>query len=134
MNLNLDNLIELHKLDEEIRQLLNRLESSDTDENHNSVDRLNNQRKKIVKILPESITGLYERIRTRHNSALAEAGNGSCQGCHMTVRYIVLKKVRRAEQITTCENCGRILYCKPVSLSLKLKESEVEKYDKAVAK
>jgi hypothetical protein len=159
VNLNLDNLVELHELDLAIRQLDSRLDvnsaeceqiekrpkdymfdysenlellKKQADEITNELKKLNNRREKMVKALPVTIAGLYERIKARHSFALADAGSGCCQGCHMTIRYILLKKVRRAEQITTCENCGRILYCKPVSLSRKIKESEVEK--RAVAK
>src|SRR6185369_4578430 len=98
VNLNLNNLIELHELDVEIGQLLNSLESSGADEIDRVVHKLNSQREKMLKALPESLAGLYERIRARHNTALAEAGNGCCRGCHMTIRYILLKKVRTAEQ------------------------------------
>ena len=133
VNLNLDNLIELHKLDLKISQLLNSLESSGADEIDSRVRKLNSQREKMIKALPENLAGFYERVRARHSTALAEAGNGTCQGCHMTIRYIVLKKVRKAEQITTCENCGRILYCEPIILALKVKETEVEKCDRAAA-
>jgi len=36
--------------------------------------------------------------------------SGKCSGCHMKVSSAVEFEVKKAEEITTCDNCGRILY------------------------
>jgi predicted nucleic acid-binding Zn-ribbon protein len=36
---------------------------------------------------------------------------GTCQACHMKVSAAVEVEVRKGNEITTCDNCGRILYC-----------------------
>jgi hypothetical protein len=154
VRLNMEKLIELHELDLGIRQSVNNLEAISTereqierrpkdyifnyddtledlkkqiDEVNRRLTKLNSKRKKVVEDLPEIMAALYESIRGRHGAALADAGNACCQGCNMVIRYMVLKKVRKGDQITTCENCGRILYCKPASGSKSDKKLELEK-------
>jgi uncharacterized protein len=139
MSLDLEKLIALHELDLEIRQISNNLETiatesdqiekrpSDyvfsydnlledlnkkTEENNRRLEILNNRREIIASVLEEKVVSHYERIKARNGTALADAESGDCKGCHITIRYQVLKKVRKAEQVTICENCGRILYCK----------------------
>lgn len=36
--------------------------------------------------------------------------DAKCQGCHMRVSSSVEVEVRKGNEITTCDNCGRILY------------------------
>jgi len=36
--------------------------------------------------------------------------DGKCKGCHMKVSASVDVEVRKGNEITTCDNCGRILY------------------------
>lgn len=36
--------------------------------------------------------------------------DAKCQGCHMRVSASVEVEVRKGNEITTCDNCGRILY------------------------
>ncbi|MCB1120724.1 MAG: hypothetical protein KJT03_04190 [Verrucomicrobiae bacterium] len=34
----------------------------------------------------------------------------TCQGCHLRVSNDTLEQARRGEELTTCDNCGRIVY------------------------
>jgi hypothetical protein len=34
----------------------------------------------------------------------------SCKGCHLRVSNDTLEQARRGEELTTCDNCGRIVY------------------------
>ena len=58
------------------------------------------------------MSALYNRIsaRIRDGIAVAEARNGSCTACFMSLRPQVMAEVRRGEDIITCDNCNRILY------------------------
>ena len=55
---------------------------------------------------------LYNRISTRIRDgvAVAEARKSSCSACFMSLRPEVMTKIRRGEEIITCDNCSRILY------------------------
>jgi hypothetical protein len=69
-------------------------------------------RERILASLPKPMGMLYNRISTRIRDgvAVAEARNGSCTACFMSLRPHVMAEVRRGEEIITCDNCSRILY------------------------
>lgn len=41
---------------------------------------------------------------------VVELSGTSCKGCHMRVSNAILSEVKAAKEITTCDNCGRVLY------------------------
>lgn len=41
---------------------------------------------------------------------VVEVSGQSCKGCHMRVSNAILSDVKSVQEITTCDNCGRILY------------------------
>jgi predicted nucleic acid-binding Zn-ribbon protein len=81
------------------------------------------ERERLTRDLPKTTSALYVRIRKgiRDGVALAEARNGACTACYMSLRPQVMADVRRGEEIITCDNCNRILYyakaAQPVSVS-----------------
>jgi predicted nucleic acid-binding Zn-ribbon protein len=70
------------------------------------------EHEKLLRELPKATSALYNRIsaRIRDGVALAEARNGACMACYMSLRPQVMADVRRGEEIITCDNCNRILY------------------------
>ena len=74
--------------------------------------RLQRERATLERDMPKSATTLYNRIkaRIRDGVALAEARNGACTACLMTLRPQIMVQVRRGDEIVTCDNCNRILY------------------------
>lgn len=73
------------------------------------------EHERLLKDLPKATSTLYNRIsaRIRDGIALAEARNGACTACYMSLRPQVMADVRRGEEIITCDNCNRILYYAP---------------------
>jgi len=56
----------------------------------------------------------YERIRKgRRGVAIAEAVDGRCSACHMTIRLQFFQDLKKGDQVMNCESCSRILYCNP---------------------
>jgi predicted nucleic acid-binding Zn-ribbon protein len=56
----------------------------------------------------------YERIRkSRGGVALAEAVEGRCGMCHISLRLQFYQELKRGDKIMTCESCNRILYYNP---------------------
>lgn len=54
---------------------------------------------------------LYERIwKSKGDLAIAPLKEDVCSGCRIKVVASTLSKVRAADQIAQCENCGRILF------------------------
>ena len=70
------------------------------------------EREQLFANLPNSMSGMYARIRgrIRDGVAVAEARNRSCTACFMSLRPQVMAEIRRGEDVITCDNCGRILY------------------------
>ena len=73
------------------------------------------ERERLMNELPKATSVLYRRIaaRIRDGVALAEARNGACMACFMSLRPQVMADVRRGQEIITCDNCNRILYFAP---------------------
>ncbi|HET6890696.1 MAG TPA: C4-type zinc ribbon domain-containing protein [Pyrinomonadaceae bacterium] len=101
--LNSDREARLKAFDDETRSQSEQLEA----------DR--NERERIFNSLPKSMSTLYKRIsaRIRDGVAVAEARNGACMACFMSLRPQAMAEVRRGEEVLTCDNCNRILYYAP---------------------
>lgn len=74
-------------------------------------------REQLVQSLPRQTGALYNRIsaRIRDGVAVAEARNGSCTACHMSLRPQVMSQIRRGDEVILCDNCSRILYYVPIA-------------------
>jgi predicted nucleic acid-binding Zn-ribbon protein len=74
-------------------------------------------RERLLESLPKNMSSMYKRISTRIRDgiAVAEARNGSCTACFMSLRPQMMAEVRRGDEVITCDNCNRILYYSPHS-------------------
>jgi predicted nucleic acid-binding Zn-ribbon protein len=101
--LNTDREARLRAFDEETKQQADKLALSRA------------ERERLVAALPKSMGALYVRIsaRIRDGVAVAEARNGACMACFMSLRPQAMAQVRRGEEVVTCDNCNRILYYVP---------------------
>lgn len=71
------------------------------------------QRQELTASLSPEVLSAYERLRTRHYPAgdvLAEARDGRCMGCMMTIRPQLFQDVKSGGAVVFCETCRRILY------------------------
>lgn len=70
------------------------------------------EREQLLNVLPKPMGALYNRIskRIRDGIAVAEARNGACMACFMSLRPQAMAEVRRGLEVITCDNCNRILY------------------------
>ncbi len=74
------------------------------------VQDLQGERKGIVASLNPSVLSTYERIRkSRGGIAVAEAVDGRCSKCHISLRPQFAQELKRGEKVMTCESCQRIL-------------------------
>ena len=76
---------------------------------------LRQTREQLLAGLPKQTSALYNRIsrRIRDGVAVAEARNGSCTACSMTLRPQVMAEIRRGQEVIVCDNCNRILFYAP---------------------
>jgi uncharacterized protein len=72
------------------------------------------QRAELVAGMTAPVYREYERLRkTRRGIAVAEAIEGRCSLCNMTLRLQFFQELRRLDQVMYCETCGRILSYTP---------------------
>jgi predicted nucleic acid-binding Zn-ribbon protein len=56
----------------------------------------------------------YERLmKSKGDSVVVGIDRGVCAGCHMRLSRQIIVDCRSEQNITTCMNCGRILYFSP---------------------
>jgi predicted nucleic acid-binding Zn-ribbon protein len=66
-----------------------------------------------AKSMPAPLMTMYERLRTRYykdGDTIAEARDGKCMTCMITLRPQFFQEVKAGEVVKFCENCRRILY------------------------
>jgi predicted nucleic acid-binding Zn-ribbon protein len=75
------------------------------------------ERERMFASLPAGVKSTYQRIvaRIRDGVAMAEARNGSCSACFMSLRPQLMSQIRRGDEIIICDNCNRILYYQPTT-------------------
>jgi hypothetical protein len=72
------------------------------------------QRAELVAGMTAPVYREYERLRrTRKGIAVAEAIEGRCSLCNMSLRLQFYQELRRLDQVMYCETCGRILFYTP---------------------
>ncbi len=74
-------------------------------------DELSSERIQLTGVIDTDVLSLYERLmKTKNGTAVVQVINGLCTGCHMKLVPTTLVKVMAAQELTQCENCGRMLY------------------------
>jgi uncharacterized protein len=68
----------------------------------------------LVTALDPKLLQQYERIRKKWKGrAVADATDGRCASCQISMRPQYFQDLKKAEKLLTCESCGRILYYNP---------------------
>ena len=68
------------------------------------------QRPQVESKIEESLLKRYNNVIHRRGTAVVEARNGVCQGCHMKLAPQLANLVARGETIESCRQCNRLLY------------------------
>lgn len=72
---------------------------------------LQSERKKLAETTNPDALARYERlIHSKGDYAIVPIRGGNCGGCHLHIPPQVVHDARHAEELTSCEYCGRILY------------------------
>ncbi len=72
-------------------------------------------RKLVVGELAPAFYTEYERIRKKtKNTPIADASDGRCSLCQISLRPQFFQDLRRGDKVMYCESCGRILTYNPV--------------------
>ncbi|MDD5157422.1 zinc ribbon domain-containing protein [Sulfurimonas sp.] len=69
------------------------------------------KKEKLISEMNQKGLAFYQKIRRwAKNSTVVAVEDQACMGCNMLISDKIYADVIRAEEITTCPHCGRILY------------------------
>ncbi len=69
------------------------------------------KKEKLVGTMNQKGLSFYQKIRRwAKNSTVVPVEDQACMGCHMVISDKIYADVIKAEEITTCPHCGRILH------------------------
>ena len=69
------------------------------------------KKQKLISKMNQNVLIFYEKIRRwAGNTTVVPIKKQACYGCYMRINDQIYSDVIRAEDITTCPHCGRILY------------------------
>ena len=72
------------------------------------------ERAEIVAGITPAVYQRYTRVcKMRRGIGVAEAVDGRCSVCNMSMRLQFFQELRRGDQVMACESCLRILYYNP---------------------
>ena len=75
------------------------------------LEELKSDHARLVESVEEGARAKYDRLRrSKGGTAVVGIDHGVCGGCHMKLPMAVILGVQGDEEITSCPNCGRILY------------------------
>ena len=75
------------------------------------IEELKSDREKIASNINNDLLDQYNRIfKSKKGVAVSELVNDICSGCHMKVTPTTAGMVRAEKVVSTCDQCGRILY------------------------
>jgi len=78
------------------------------------LDTLQAERRNIASQMTPNVLAAYERVRKlRRGVAVAEAVDGRCSQCHMSLRLQFFQDLKRGHEVMHCESCSRILFYNP---------------------
>ncbi|UCE41077.1 MAG: hypothetical protein JSV17_16830 [Candidatus Aminicenantes bacterium] len=99
---------------EEVQVELSRKKEVIFQEKNKAEKKLNDleaEREELIPKIPSDQMKLYKQIsKTKNGIVLSPVTEEFCTMCHMRVRPQMVNELIAGTQITTCENCGRILY------------------------
>jgi len=79
-----------------------------------SAQSLRQDRAAVVSEITPAVYQRYQRVcKMRRGIGIAEAVEGRCAACNMTLRPQFLQDLKRDDQVMACESCNRIMYYNP---------------------
>ena len=73
------------------------------------------ERKDATVDVDAGILRRYEAVRSRRGTGLSEVVHGTCVACHIAVSPMLFQQIMRQQELFSCPNCHRILFCLPPS-------------------
>jgi len=71
---------------------------------------LQSQRQELAQTISQPLLRRYEQMQSKQGILAAVAmKNEVCAGCHVTIPSHLMKAIREAQSVQTCDSCGRML-------------------------
>ena len=84
---------------------------SEVKELDQQISKWNKEREVFLEKIGSTLMRRYNSWRKRRSSSLVAVIRGqSCGGCHLRLPPQLVNEVRKAQELHTCNSCGRILY------------------------
>lgn len=84
--------------------------SKEREEATASTDGMEDNRKRLVDLLPAPVRSKYHRlVNAKGQEAIVKLSDGSCGGCYYKLPPQTAAEIRMGERLIVCEGCGRIL-------------------------
>jgi predicted nucleic acid-binding Zn-ribbon protein len=77
-----------------------------------------------LQLQPRNRARFLRLLESKRGTAVAEVIDGSCSLCHFALRPHLQQRVRRGEELISCEHCHRILYLAEITRSAAAKSEE----------
>jgi uncharacterized protein len=74
------------------------------------LDERTSARTRVLSEISPAVLAIYETVREKRGTAVAEVKGGYCSACHVRLRPQAANELRRNDIIFQCESCKRILY------------------------
>lgn len=76
------------------------------------IDACEEERKGAASQVSTEVRGSYDQLRKSVGDPVATLNNKSCSGCHLSLSSAEVGRIRERSlsEVTTCEECGRILF------------------------
>lgn len=107
----------IHSIDGDIKQLADQFElelpklTSDLDLITSQINKLQNDREKLLPFIPAASVSTYESLRNAKNGyAVAKVKRGLCEGCRIILPNSEYIRAKSSPSLTYCSNCRRILF------------------------
>jgi predicted nucleic acid-binding Zn-ribbon protein len=76
------------------------------------LNKLKGQRDKMGSSINRELMMKYKNIKASRTPVMSPLIGNQCAGCNMSLASLMIQRVKDAERIVECENCGRILFDK----------------------
>lgn len=78
------------------------------------LEQLSTERQTLIGSVDSDLLSRYERLlRSKGDLAIVPIKHGNCGGCHLNIPPQVVHNAKKGGELTSCSNCGRILYWQP---------------------
>lgn len=99
----------MHEVTGFIKELCE-LESSKPSKSELSTEEKLQRILKLRSLIPEQITGHYDRFVKAGKVPVCAVRNGVCMGCFVRLSSGAFQRLVRQDDLNLCENCGRYIY------------------------